>query len=90
MSDKVDLKGVLFFDVSEEICTQRCLKRGAHSGRLDDNIETLKKRHQTYISGTKPIIDHYKDLGLVYTFDGEQSPDAVFVEVEKVLKKVGW
>ncbi|XP_014204832.1 UMP-CMP kinase [Copidosoma floridanum] len=90
MAEKVDLKGVLFFDVSEEVCTKRCLGRGATSGRSDDNLESLKKRHHTYINDTMPIVDHYKKLGLVYTFNGEKSPGAVFKAVEQVLTKIGW
>ncbi|XP_014224732.1 UMP-CMP kinase [Trichogramma pretiosum] len=91
MSDKTDVKGVLFFECSEEVCTQRCLNRGAKgSGRSDDNAEVLKKRHETYITGTMPIVEHYKKLGLVYSFDGEKSPNAVFADVQKALKELGW
>lgn len=91
MSDKVAVDGVLFFECSEEICTQRCLNRGARgSGRSDDNMESLKKRHQTYINDTMPIIEHYRKLGLVYSFNGEQAPKAVFQDVQETLKKLGW
>ncbi|XP_058794749.1 UMP-CMP kinase [Phymastichus coffea] len=91
MSDKVEVDGILFFDCSEQTCTKRCLNRGAKgSGRSDDNEEVLKKRHQTYLSGTMPIIEHYKKLGLVYSFNGEETPDAVFEKVKKTLQKLGW
>ena len=91
MADKTEVKGVLFFECSQEICTQRCLNRGAEgSGRSDDNLEVLKKRHETYIFGTMPIVEHYKKLGLVYSFNGEKSPEAVFADVEETLKTIGW
>ena len=91
MADKTDMDGVLFFDCSEETCTKRCLNRGAKgSGRSDDNIESLLKRHKTYVNDTMPIIEHYKKIGLVYTFDGEKTPTAVFSDVQEILKKIGW
>ena len=40
---------VLYFDVSEEIMMKRCMKRAeGGSGRVDDNVETLKKRDSGY------------------------------------------
>lgn len=91
MGDKVNLSGVFSFEVSEEISTQRCLNRGAKgSGRSDDNLESLKKRFATHCQDSVPIIEHYKKLGLVHTFDGQQSPDKVFADVQEVLTKLGW
>ena len=48
MKDSVELEKVLFYEVSEETLTQRILKRGETSGRVDDNIESLKKRFATF------------------------------------------
>ncbi|XP_016839781.1 UMP-CMP kinase [Nasonia vitripennis] len=91
MSEKVEVNGVLFFECSEKTCTQRCLNRGAKgSGRSDDNAESLKKRHETYVNDTMPIVEHYKKEGLVYSFNGEKTPKAVFADVEETLKKIGW
>lgn len=91
MSDKVEVDGVLFFDCSEKVCTERCLNRGAKgSGRSDDNEESLKKRHQTYVKDTMPIVEHYKKLGLVYSFNGEKTPKKVFEDVQEQLKELGW
>ena len=44
MGDKVDLCAVLFFDADEKCMTERIMDRAKTSGRVDDNIETLKKR----------------------------------------------
>ena len=64
----------------------RCLQRGAAgSGRSDDNEETLKKRFQSYVKDTMPIIDYYEALGLVRKIDASQSPDQVFEDVQKVF-----
>ena len=48
MGDSVHLERVLFYEVNEETLTQRILKRGETSGRIDDNMESLKKRFTTF------------------------------------------
>jgi UMP-CMP kinase len=89
MSDKSHLLFILFFDCTEDVCVQRCLSRGeAGSGRTDDNLESLKKRIVTYTDSTKPIIDHYDDLGLVRKVCAAGSPDQVFEQVKKFFDAV--
>ncbi|XP_002740977.1 UMP-CMP kinase-like [Saccoglossus kowalevskii] len=86
MGDKTNLKFVLFFDCPEEICIDRCISRGAAgSGRTDDNKESLKKRFETYVTSTKPIIDHYAEKNLVKKVDGSRSADAVFTDVQALF-----
>ncbi|GBP62397.1 hypothetical protein EVAR_3099_1 [Eumeta japonica] len=72
MSDKTKLLFVLFFECSQELCVDRCLERGAAgSGRSDDNLDSLRKRFDTYLKDTMPIIDHYqgcvRPLSLFYS-----------------------
>ena len=70
MGDKVNLQCVLFFHCTQEICTARCLGRGAAgSGRTDDNEESLKKRFVTYENATMPIIKLFEEKNLVRTLD---------------------
>ncbi|KAK2576557.1 hypothetical protein KPH14_005230 [Odynerus spinipes] len=91
MSDKVILKGVIFCECSEEVCNKRCLNRGAQgSGRSDDNEESLKYRHKTYVKVTLPIIKHYEKQGLVYKFDSMKPPMEVLKDVEEFLPRIGW
>ncbi|KAI4487011.1 hypothetical protein M0802_012111 [Mischocyttarus mexicanus] len=90
MSDKVLLKGVLFCECSEKLCTQRCLNRGSGgSGRSDDNEETIIKRHRTYIEKTLPIIEHYQKQNLVYKLDTMRNPSDVLKDAEKFLPSIG-
>jgi len=87
MGDKVNLRCVLFFHCTQEICTARCLGRGAAgSGRTDDNEESLRKRFVTYEEATMPIIRHFEKLNLVHQLDATKSPDEVFVDVQKVIE----
>lgn len=82
MEEKVQLLFVLFFECSEDQCVERCLKRGESSGRSDDNLESLKKRFNTYINDTMPIIEHYRKQDLVKPVDAAPAPDQVFEAVK--------
>ncbi|XP_041063709.1 UMP-CMP kinase [Carcharodon carcharias] len=85
MDKDADVKFVLFFDCSNEICIERCLERGKGSGRTDDNIMSLEKRIQTYMQSTKPIIELYEKEGKVRRVDGAKTVDEVFVDVQKIF-----
>ncbi|XP_065345726.1 UMP-CMP kinase [Cloeon dipterum] len=88
MGDKVKLLFVLFFECPQEVCTSRCLQRGAAgSGRSDDNPESLAKRFVTYINATMPIVEHYRALDLVRTVTADRPPDEVFVDVCKAFSE---
>ena len=56
---------IVFFECSEEVMEERLLKRGETSGRSDDNSETIKKRFQTFIGKTLPVIEYYGNLNKV-------------------------
>lgn len=86
MNGKANVQFVIFFDCPEDLCVERCLKRGqAGSGRSDDNEESLKKRLNTYLYQTKPIIDFYEKQNLVKRIDGTGTPDEVYAEVRKLF-----
>lgn len=90
MSDKTKLLFVLFFECSRDICTERCLGRGAAgSGRSDDNLDSLKKRFNTYLNDTLPIINHYDQKGLVRRVNAEVSPIEVFQDVKTAFNNIG-
>jgi UMP-CMP kinase len=78
MSEKVNVLFVLFFDASEEICVERCLSRGElGSGRSDDNPESLKKRVNTYVNDTMPIVNYFVEKNLVRKVNAADGPDLV-------------
>lgn len=89
MADKVEILFVLFFDCSQDACVKRCLKRGAEgSGRSDDNEESLKKRLQTFVNESMPIIDIYKEKNMVRRVDADKSAEEVFEDVKAIFKEI--
>ncbi|KAJ3117070.1 hypothetical protein HDU96_007988 [Phlyctochytrium bullatum] len=58
-------KFVLFFDAPNDVLTARLLKRGETSGRADDNLESIKKRLDTFQEASLPVISHFEKDGRV-------------------------
>ena len=42
---------------------ERLIKRGATSGRTDDNVDSIKKRFVTYQQETKETVRYFEELG---------------------------
>lgn len=56
--------------------------------RDDDNEETVTKRIEVYIDQTQPLIDYYKEKGVLADIDGRQSIDKVFSDIVDTLGSV--
>ncbi|VDO82519.1 unnamed protein product [Haemonchus placei] len=61
-----EAKGVIYFDVPQDILVQRLLHRAKTSGRADDNMETIKKRLETFTNATFPVVDYYAKKNKLY------------------------
>ncbi|XP_007645919.1 adenylate kinase isoenzyme 1 isoform X1 [Cricetulus griseus] len=72
---------LLYVDAGADTMTQRLLKRGETSGRVDDNEETIKKRLETYYKATEPVISFYEKRGIVRKVNAEGTVDTVFSQV---------
>ena len=53
--------------------------------RADDNEESMNTRVKTYFEVTEPIIDYYKEKGVLKTVDSSQEVEDVFKEIENIL-----
>jgi len=56
--------------------------------RKDDTEETVKKRIDTYLSLTRPLIDHYREKGLLVDFDGNRDIDEIFQNIVNFLDRL--
>lgn len=71
---------VLFFDASHQILTQRLLERGKTSGRADDNLESIKKRLNTFTEMSLPVVTYFAGDGRVKKINAEGSIDSITQE----------
>jgi hypothetical protein len=64
---------------------KRLLKRGETSGRVDDNMESIKKRFETFKITSFPVIQHFERLGKVRRVACDQGPDAVYASTRETV-----
>ncbi|XP_004210036.3 adenylate kinase isoenzyme 5 isoform X1 [Hydra vulgaris] len=74
---------ILYYDCHDEILVERLVSRGQQSGRIDDNIETIKKRLQLFHTKTTPLLVDYKDK--VQVIDSSKSIEEVFIESSRIV-----
>lgn len=67
------LDHVVMIDAPREVLIERALKRG----RVDDTEEVVRERLVEYDNKTAPLVDHYRQQGLLREVDGDQGMDAV-------------
>ena len=68
--DGESLDAVIALVVDTEAVVQRLLKRGEQEGRSDDTEEAIRVRQQVYAEQTQPLIDLYRERGLLIEIDG--------------------
>lgn len=65
---------------------QRILGRAKLEGRIDDQSEeTIRKRMNTFLVKTMPVIDAYKVAGLVTEIDAKRSVEEIYADLEKMI-----
>ena len=53
--------------------------------RDDDKPETVKKRLDVYHEQTQPLIDYYKEKGVLHSVDGTKDMEEVFQSITEIL-----
>lgn len=76
---------VIYLDAPREVLLRRILARAEVEGRSDDNEETVKNRLRVFDEATSPLVDYYRDRGLLHVINADQDEDAVTDEILKAL-----
>lgn len=65
--------------LSPEEATKRILGRAKAEGRADDaDTAIIKRRMDTFVTKTRPVIESYRKAGIVTDIDGNSDVDAVY------------
>lgn len=54
--------------------------------RKDDTPEVVESRIKIYFEQTKPLIEYYKNMGILNKIDATQTIDEILTEIENILK----
>lgn len=82
-----ELHGVIGLEVDEAELIDRLLKRGAETGRSDDNLETIKNRLDVYHNQTLPLKDYYTKEGKYMPVAGHGVVDEIFNNIADGIEK---
>ena len=82
------LDAVLFFDLSDELATERLLGRSQDEGRPDDAPEVIARRLALYHEHTEPVVEHYRATGKLVPLHAERTVGEVFAEIQQALEQV--
>ena len=78
-NQKIDF--IFFLNVKKEIIIERIKKRKTIENRMDDELNTILNRHETYMKTTKPVLDFYSRNINFHEIDGAQ-------EIEQITRKI--
>jgi adenylate kinase len=71
------LDAVVVLTVDRDEVVQRLLQRAQEQGRADDTEDVIRTRQQVYADETAPLIDVYRERGLLVEVDGMGEVDEV-------------
>jgi adenylate kinase len=83
------LTGVIELGVPRAVSIERLTERAREQGRTDDTEEVIANRLAIYERETAPILEVYRDHGLVDTIDGVGSMDAITARILHALAARG-
>ena len=75
------LDAVVVLTVDDEEIVQRLLQRAEVEGRADDTEAVIRRRQEVYREQTEPLIEVYRDRGILVEVDG-------IGEVDQVTKRI--
>ena len=82
-NQKIDL--IFFLNVNKETIIKRIEKRKILEKRLDDELDTIIKRYDTYMETTKPVLDFYLKKGNFHEIDGTQKIEEIKAKIDTFL-----
>lgn len=74
---------VVFFDVADKEALWRI--SGRVSDRDDETVQAIRTRIQLFHENTEPVIEYYRDRGMLIQINGENDVEQVFADVMKHL-----
>ncbi|NRA36753.1 MAG: nucleoside monophosphate kinase [Planctomycetes bacterium] len=84
---EAEIPAMLYFECPYAVLEKRILGRAKYTGRSDDNVESLKKRFDTFKAETLPTVELFKSKGKCVEIDTSQDRQSVYDLVVKNLSE---
>jgi adenylate kinase len=85
----VRLDATIYLHAPEPVLTRRLLDRAGQGGRTDDTADVIRHRLRVYAEMTGPLVPYYSERGILISVSADQSPEAVFADVQAGLSRSG-
>lgn len=82
------LDGVVVLTVNRDEIVERLLKRAQIEGRADDTEEVIRRRQEVYAEQTAPLIEVYRERGILLEVDGMGDVDDVTGRIFSALDAI--
>ena len=82
-NQKIDF--IFFLNVNKDIIIKRIQKRKILEKRSDDDLNTILKRHDTYMETTKPVLDFYSKNPNFYEIDGTSEIEVIQAKIDEII-----
>ena len=82
------LDAVVVLTVDSEELVQRLLQRAVTDGRADDTEDVIRRRQELYLEQTEPLIEVYRERGILVEVDGMGEVDEVTARIFAALDVV--
>jgi adenylate kinase len=80
-----NLERCVAIDVDEDSLVTRLLGRAQIEGRSDDSEDTIRTRMSVYRAQTAPLVDYYRNRGILAEVDGLGSVEEIAKRIEEAL-----
>ena len=84
-----ELEAVVRLVADQDEIVARLTKRASEQGRVDDSEEAIRHRQEVYIRETAPLVEVYRERGLLIEVDGLGAVDDVGDRVAQALVAAG-
>ena len=81
----IALDAVVLLVADDDVVAKRLLGRAAEQGRADDTEDVIRHRISLYHQTTQPLIDIYRERGLVVEVDGMGTVEDVSTSIRAAL-----
>ena len=83
------LEAVIRLVADQEEIIARLTRRAEEQGRADDSVDAIRHRQEVYSRETAPLVEIYRDRGLLVDVDGVGTPDQVGDRIADALASRG-
>ncbi len=82
-NQKIDF--IFFLNVNKDTIIKRIEKRKVIENRVDDELNTILKRYDTYMETTKPVLEFYSKNSNFHEIDGSHEIDQITRKIDTFI-----